>query len=120
MAAGLAARRGFFAGVSAEAEEVLATRFVVLRFFFQGGEKPAGLAGPLMLIRMPTQRLTCLLIHAACLATNSSRLISPLWTMSSACSQIAVVPGSAMARGTASIRLKAAGAAHSDLPCLVR
>ncbi|EGH36098.1 hypothetical protein PSYJA_46376, partial [Pseudomonas syringae pv. japonica str. M301072] len=32
----------------------LATRFVVLRFFFQGGATPAGLAGPLMLIRMPT------------------------------------------------------------------
>ncbi|MNE73182.1 hypothetical protein D3C80_1691780 [compost metagenome] len=81
---------------------------------------PAGLAGPLMVRRRPAQRPTCLLIQAACLATNSSRLISPLWTMSRACSQMAVVPGSAMARGTASIRLKAAGVAARALPCLTR
>ena len=96
-------------------------RGALLRFFFHGvAPRPAGLAGPVMVMRMPLQRATCLLIQAACLATNSSRLISPLCTMSSACSQIAVVPGSAIARGTASIRLNAAGVADSALPFFTR
>ncbi|MNC21994.1 hypothetical protein D3C75_699820 [compost metagenome] len=89
-----------------------------LRFFFHGGAAPA--AGPLMVMRMPLHRSTSLPIHADCRATNSSSGISPLCTMSSACSQIAVVPGSAIGRGTASIRLNAAGVAASALPCLVR
>src|SRR5690606_3771235 len=88
--------------------------------FFQGAPLPGGFGGPLIVRRRSRQRSTCLLIQADCLATNSSRLISPLCTMSSACSQIAVVPGSAIARGTASIRLKAAGLADSALPCLLR
>ena len=92
----------------------------LLRFFFQGGVTPAGLAGPLMVMLIPLQRSMCLLIQAACLATKISRGISPLCTMSSACSQMAVVPGSAMARGTASIRLKAGGVAASALPFLIR
>ncbi|MOA47694.1 hypothetical protein D3C78_1703520 [compost metagenome] len=92
-----------------------------LRLFFHGvAPRPAGLAGPLMVRLMPWQRATCLLIQAACRVTNSSRLISPLCTMSSACSQMAVVPGSAMARGTASIRLKAAGVADRALPFFTR
>src|SRR5690606_2648380 len=95
-------------------------RGAALRFFFQGAPLPGGFGGPLMVRRRSRQRSTCLLIQADCLATNSSRLISPLCTMSSACSQIAVVPGSAIARGTASIRLKAAGLADSALPCLLR
>ena len=96
-------------------------RLAGLRLFFHGvAPRPAGLAGPLMVRLRPAQRLTCLLIQAACLVTNSSRLISPLCTMSKACSQMAVVPGSAMARGTASIKLKAAGVAASALPFLIR
>ncbi|MNR50196.1 hypothetical protein D3C85_1696820 [compost metagenome] len=92
-----------------------------MRFFFHGAPpRPGGLAGPAMLRLKPAQRCTCLLIQADCLATNSSRVISPLCTMSRACSQMAVVPGSAMARGTASIRLKAAGVAARALPCLTR
>ncbi|MNR20205.1 hypothetical protein D3C85_1370350 [compost metagenome] len=95
-------------------------RGALLRFFFHGvAARPPG-GGPLMVRLRPAQRLTCLLIHAACLVTNSSRLISPLCTMSRACSQIAVVPGSAMARGTASIRLNAAGVAARALPFLTR
>src|SRR5690606_35968473 len=99
---------------------VFVVRFAApaVRFFFQGALPcPPGCAGPLMVRRKPRQRCTCLLIHADCLATNSSNDISPLCTMSSACSQIAVVPGSAMARGTASIRLNAAGLAARALPC---
>ncbi|MNN80011.1 hypothetical protein D3C81_1967020 [compost metagenome] len=105
-----------------------AVRFVVpvvllrvdLRFFFHGAAAlPAG-GGPLMVRLRLEQRVTCLLIHAACLVTNSSRLISPLCTMSSACSQMAVVPGSAIARGTASIRLNAAGVAARALPFFTR
>ena len=95
-------------------------RGALLRFFFQGAAADPLGGGPLMVRLSPAQRLTCLLIHAACLVTNSSRLISPLCTMSRACSQIAVVPGSAMARGTASIRLNAAGVAARALPFLTR
>ncbi len=73
-----------------------------------------------MVRRKPAQRSTSLLIHADCLTTNSSSDISPFCTISSACSQIAVVPGSAIGRGTASIRPNAAGVAASALPCLLR
>src|SRR5471032_2610169 len=109
------------AGFAARLVPVDGLRLAGFRLFFHGvAPRLAGLAGPLMVRLRPAQRATCLLIHAACLVTNSSRLISPLCTMSRACSQIAVVPGSAMARGTASIRLNAAGVAARALPFFTR
>ncbi|MNL16910.1 hypothetical protein D3C87_1379740 [compost metagenome] len=50
-------------------------------------------------------------IQLACLATNTSRLRRPASISSRACSQIAVMLGSAMAAGTASIRVWAAAEA---------
>lgn len=50
-------------------------------------------------------------IQFACLATNASRDRRLASISSSACSQIAVIPGSAIAAGTASIRVWAAAEA---------
>ncbi|MNG13961.1 hypothetical protein D3C84_976780 [compost metagenome] len=50
-------------------------------------------------------------IQFACLATNTSRVRRPASISSRACSQIAVIPGSATAAGTASIRVWAAAEA---------
>ena len=55
-------------------------------------------------------------IHAACLPMNTSRVSCPASIMSSACSQTAVVPGSAIAAGTASIKVKAASEARMARP----
>lgn len=50
-------------------------------------------------------------IQFACLATNASRVRRPASISSNAYSQIAVIPGSAIAAGTASIRVWAAAEA---------
>jgi hypothetical protein len=49
-----------------------------------------------------------------------SSVIWPASIMSSACSQTAVVPGSAMAAGTASMSVKAASEARMARPFLTR
>ena len=59
-------------------------------------------------------------IHAACLPMNTSRVSCPASIMSSACSQTAVVPGSAIAAGTASIKVKAASEARMARPFFTR
>ena len=55
-------------------------------------------------------------IQAACLPMNTSRVSCPPSIMSSACSQTAVVPGSAIAAGTASISVNAASDARMERP----
>ena len=56
----------------------------------------------------------------ACLPMNTSSVSWPASIMSSACSQTAVVPGSAIAAGTASIRVKAASEARMERPFFTR
>lgn len=59
-------------------------------------------------------------IYAACLPMNTSRVSCPASIMSSACSHTAVVPGSAIAAGTASISVKAASDARMERPFFTR
>ena len=58
--------------------------------------------------------------QADCLAIKVSSVIWPASIMSSACSQTAVVPGSAMAAGTVSIKVKAASVARMARPFFSR
>ena len=61
-------------------------------------------------VSAPQFAISCV-IQCACLATNASKVRRPASISSRACSQIAVIPGSATAAGTASIRVWAAAEA---------